>query len=221
MSESVTIHPSVDHGVKPGAENFAGGTLECRCPQDKVKVQIKGQVAHNHACGCSKCWKPAGAVFSVVAVVPRDNLTVTEHAEKLAVVDPAATIPPEKAPLITAAVVKACAGQAGGLPTDPYLTEPRACRWDPAELQCGDDAASPRRDRRRRADLRKHHVDPIASGDHLGVGTKRAGAQRDHVGWHCCAEPAEPDDRGAGVGGNAELAGQRADIVGVATYQAE
>ncbi len=92
MSEAVTIHPSVDHGVKPGAENFAGGTLQCHCPQDKVKVQIKGQVAHNHACGCSKCWKPAGAVFSVIAVVPRDNLSVTEHAEKLAVVDPAATV---------------------------------------------------------------------------------------------------------------------------------
>lgn len=92
MSEATTIHPSVDHGVKPGADTFPGGTLECRCPQDKVKVEIRGQVAHNHACGCSKCWKPAGAAFSVVAVVPRDNLSVTAHAEKLAVADPAATI---------------------------------------------------------------------------------------------------------------------------------
>lgn len=92
MSEAVTIHPSVDHGIKPGTDNFSGGTLACRCPQDKVEVAAKGQVAHNHACGCSKCWKPAGAVFSVVAVVPRDNLSVTAHAEKLAVVDPAATI---------------------------------------------------------------------------------------------------------------------------------
>ena len=93
MSEAVTIHPSVDHGVPPsGGADFAGGTLECRCAQDKVEVSIKGQVAHNHACGCSKCWKPAGAVFSVVAVVPRDNLSVAKHGEKLAVVDEAATI---------------------------------------------------------------------------------------------------------------------------------
>ena len=49
---------------------------------------IKGQVAYDHACGCTKCWKPAGAIMSVVAVVPRDNLTVTENADKLAVVDP-------------------------------------------------------------------------------------------------------------------------------------
>ena len=29
--------------------------------------------AHNHVCGCTKCWKPSGALFSQVAVVPRDN----------------------------------------------------------------------------------------------------------------------------------------------------
>ena len=55
-------------------------------------VRIEGDIAYNHACGCTKCWKPAGALFSVVAVVPRDKLSVTAHAEKLQVVDPAATI---------------------------------------------------------------------------------------------------------------------------------
>jgi len=55
-------------------------------------VKVDSQSAHNHACGCTKCWKPKGALFSVVAVVPRDKLTVTEHAEKLAIVDPKATI---------------------------------------------------------------------------------------------------------------------------------
>ncbi|HUZ64159.1 MAG TPA: S-(hydroxymethyl)glutathione synthase [Acetobacteraceae bacterium] len=92
MSGAISIHPSVDNGVKPGADNFAGGTLVCKCAQNPVKVAIKGQIAHNHACGCTKCWKPAGAVFSVVAVVPRDNLSVTENGDKLKVVDPAATI---------------------------------------------------------------------------------------------------------------------------------
>ncbi|SEI21743.1 S-(hydroxymethyl)glutathione synthase [Rhizobium tibeticum] len=57
-----------------------------------MKVRIKGDIAHNHACGCSKCWKPDGAVFSVVAVAPTDNVEVLENGDKLAVVDSAALI---------------------------------------------------------------------------------------------------------------------------------
>ena len=89
---NVHIHPSVDNGVKKGTGNFAGGTLVCKCHDKPVKVGIKGDVAHNHACGCTKCWKPQGAVFSVVAVVPRENLKVTENADKLQIVDSSATI---------------------------------------------------------------------------------------------------------------------------------
>jgi len=88
----VSIHPAVDQGVKPGASNFAGGTLTCKCNQAAVAVAIKGQCAHNHVCGCTKCWKPKGALFSQVAVVSRDNLNVTTNAGKLKVVDPKATI---------------------------------------------------------------------------------------------------------------------------------
>ena len=58
---TVHIHPSVDNGVKQGSGNFAGGTLVCKCSDRPVKVAIKGDVAHNHACGCTKCWKPSGA----------------------------------------------------------------------------------------------------------------------------------------------------------------
>jgi S-(hydroxymethyl)glutathione synthase len=86
------IHPSVDSGVKQGSGSFAGGTLVCKCKDHQVKVGIKGDVAHNHACGCTKCWKPEGAVFSVVAVVPRDNLSVLENGDKLSIVDAAAVI---------------------------------------------------------------------------------------------------------------------------------
>ena len=89
---TVAIHPSLDNGVKPGAKDFAGGTLVCKCTQNPVEVTVKSQSAHNHACGCTKCWKPKGAQFSVVAVVPRDQVSVTKNADKLAVVDAAATI---------------------------------------------------------------------------------------------------------------------------------
>jgi S-(hydroxymethyl)glutathione synthase len=89
---TVSIHPQVDEGLKPAAASFAGGTLYCRCSDEKVAVSIKGQSAHNHVCGCTKCWKPDGALFSQVAVVPRDNLSVAANADKLDVVDSKATI---------------------------------------------------------------------------------------------------------------------------------
>lgn len=89
---TTSIHPSVDHGVATGNPGFKGGTLTCHCAKDPVTVAIKGDVAHNHACGCTKCWKPKGAMFSVVAVVSKDNLSVTANGQKLKVVDPAAAI---------------------------------------------------------------------------------------------------------------------------------
>ena len=39
--------------------------------------ELASEVAFNHVCGCTKCWKPKGALFSLVAVVGRDKLTVT------------------------------------------------------------------------------------------------------------------------------------------------
>lgn len=92
-AKPIALHPMIDKGTfSPAKKNFAGGTLTCKCATNPVTVSIKGQTAHNHACGCSKCWKPKGAVFSVVAVTPRDNLTVTANADKLQIVDPKATI---------------------------------------------------------------------------------------------------------------------------------
>jgi S-(hydroxymethyl)glutathione synthase len=92
MATAISIHPAVDHGIKPATPNFAGGTLYCKCSDGKVAVSIKGQSAHNHVCGCTKCWKPSGALFSQVAVVPRDNVSMTANGNKLNVVDPSATI---------------------------------------------------------------------------------------------------------------------------------
>ncbi|KAF3024161.1 hypothetical protein G7054_g2688 [Neopestalotiopsis clavispora] len=89
---SYSLHPSIDNGLKKGDPNFAGGKLYCHCSSDKVEVEIKGNVLHNHACGCSKCWKPAGALFSIVAVVPTDNLKVTANGSKLKIVDESAAI---------------------------------------------------------------------------------------------------------------------------------
>ena len=89
---AIKIHPMVDDGVKKGTPGFAGGTLTCRCSSNPVTVRIGSNVAFNHACGCTKCWKPQGALFSMVAVLSRDNLAVTANGNKLKIVD-------EKAPI--------------------------------------------------------------------------------------------------------------------------
>jgi S-(hydroxymethyl)glutathione synthase len=81
------IHPAVDDGVKKGTPDFAGGTLHCKCATDRVEVKLGSNTAHNHVCGCSQCWKPDGATFSMVAVLPRDKVEVTANGSKLKVVD--------------------------------------------------------------------------------------------------------------------------------------
>ena len=89
---AIKIHPMVDDGVKKGTPGFAGGTLTCKCTSNPVTVRIGSNVAFNHACGCTKCWKPQGALFSIVGVGSRDNVSVTANGNKLKIVD-------EKAPI--------------------------------------------------------------------------------------------------------------------------
>src|SRR5215469_17161016 len=83
---ATAIHPAVDGGVKAGKSDFAGGTLTCNCGSSPVTVTLTGNTAFNHVCGCTKCWKPEGALFSMVAVIPRDKLSVTANGNKLKVV---------------------------------------------------------------------------------------------------------------------------------------
>ena len=89
---SPSLHPNIDKGVQAGSDDFAGGTLHCHCDKDRVEVTMTSQSAHNHVCGCSKCWKPEGALFSQVAVVSKDSLSVTANDKKLAIVDKTAAI---------------------------------------------------------------------------------------------------------------------------------
>lgn len=89
---TLKLHPALDNGIKPAQEKFAGGTLQCLCASNKVEVRIDAQTMHNHACGCSKCWKPQGATFAVIAVVPRDKVHVIANGDKLKIVDETALI---------------------------------------------------------------------------------------------------------------------------------
>jgi len=90
---TIALHPAIDRGFpKSAKKGFAGGKLTCNCATDPVVVEISSQSAHNHACGCTKCWKPEGAVFSVVAVAPTDKVRVLANEHKLRIVDDNALI---------------------------------------------------------------------------------------------------------------------------------
>ncbi len=91
-TQDVLIHPAVDHGIRRGNPDFSGGVLTCHCATRPVKVRVGAQTAHNHVCGCTKCWKPEGAIFSQVAVVSRDAVEVLENGDKLQVVNKDAPI---------------------------------------------------------------------------------------------------------------------------------
>ncbi len=93
-----SIHPAVDAGIKTNPVTRSiwsyinnrpkpGGTLSCKCEKNPVVIKITAQAAHNHLCGCTQCWKPEGALFSQVAVVPRDKLSVIKNADKLKILD--------------------------------------------------------------------------------------------------------------------------------------
>lgn len=89
---AINIHPAVDGGVKAGRKDLVGGTLTCMCTSSPVTVTLQSNTAFNHVCGCTRCWKPQRALFSQVAVVGRDKLSVTANEHKLKVVNPKAPI---------------------------------------------------------------------------------------------------------------------------------
>ncbi len=89
---NLNIHPIVDSAYQATEIGFTGGMLVCNCASNPVKVKVSSDIAHNHVCGCTKCWKPANANFSIVAVAPTDKVEVVENSKKLQVVDTSALI---------------------------------------------------------------------------------------------------------------------------------
>ena len=90
---SVSLHPLIDNGLSRGNPDHKGGKLHCRCHgASRVEVVLGSNIAHNHACGCSQCWKPKGANFSVVGVVPSEHVHLISGGDKLQVVNKNAVI---------------------------------------------------------------------------------------------------------------------------------
>ncbi|MBR0751574.1 SRPBCC family protein [Bradyrhizobium jicamae] len=80
----IALHPAVGKVASGSVETF---TARCKCASDPVEIEASHAVAHNHLCGCSKCWKPEGAAFAQLAVVPAGCVAVKAHAKKLEAVD--------------------------------------------------------------------------------------------------------------------------------------
>ena len=88
----VHLHPAVDVELVEPAPNFSGGTLRCRCEDAPVVVEVSEQVTHSRLCGCTRCWKPDGALFAYVGFVNARRVNVVSGAEKLDIVDPSMPI---------------------------------------------------------------------------------------------------------------------------------
>jgi S-(hydroxymethyl)glutathione synthase len=88
-AQTPELHNSINTEVRAPASS---STLQCLCADSPVTVAVAAPIVHNHLCGCSKCWKPAGALLAQTAVVAADAATVLENEIKLAVVDPSLAI---------------------------------------------------------------------------------------------------------------------------------
>ena len=84
---ALPLHPSVDAPQRQPV-GLVGATLSCLCAKP-VRVRLSEEIAHNHLCGCSQCWKPPSATLAQTAVVPSGTLDVVEGGERLEIVDKA------------------------------------------------------------------------------------------------------------------------------------
>lgn len=84
---TMRLHPALESTNEGDEDGLADAVLRCQC-DDPVQVRLSENIAHNHLCGCSQCWKPEGAVLAQTAVIANECLEVLRGAERLEVVDP-------------------------------------------------------------------------------------------------------------------------------------
>lgn len=87
-AEAPKPHPSLGSA----AEAPEKVTLTCACATNPVSVALTAPIRHNHLCGCSQCWRPEGALFAQIAVVPAGTAEVTAGADKLIVANPGQSV---------------------------------------------------------------------------------------------------------------------------------
>lgn len=82
---TAVLHPAVGRDASASPDGVF--TARCKCSSEPVEIAVEQAVAHNHLCGCSKCWKPAGALFAQIAVVPAGCTSIVAQRDKLEAVD--------------------------------------------------------------------------------------------------------------------------------------
>jgi feruloyl esterase len=160
---------NTDMGTSPAATNPLGGRVLTGHPEKQIDfgtrstnlmtVRAKQIVEafygerprYSYFFGCStgggqgvhEALQFPGDYDGIVAGSPQINWTHNSASNtwNYQAFNGSATITTAQATAITAAVVKQCAGKDGGLSSDNFLTDPRDCHWDPAELQCTSGAA--------------------------------------------------------------------------------
>ena len=76
------IHPRLTTESSTALRTSPAARSPASARSNPVTVQDRLNVAFNHACGCTKCWKPEGATVLVVGVAARDKLSVTANAQQ-------------------------------------------------------------------------------------------------------------------------------------------
>ena len=160
---------NTDMGTSPAATNPLGGRVLTGHPEKQIDFGTRStnlmtvrskqiieafygeRPRYSYFFGCStgggqgvhEALQFPGDYDGIVAGSPQINWTHNSASNtwNYQAFNGSATITTAQATAITAAVVKQCAGKDGGLSSDNFLTDPRDCHWDPAELQCTSGAA--------------------------------------------------------------------------------
>lgn len=155
---------NTDMGTSPGANQLAGhpekwvdfghrATHEMTTAGKAITTAYYPQPAHHaYFSGCSTGGQQAlmesqrypDDYDGILAGAPANNRTHLHTGfvwilRATSDLPGSAFLPKQKIDLITNAVLKACAGKDGGAPGDNFLTDPRACRFNPETLPvCAD-----------------------------------------------------------------------------------
>jgi feruloyl esterase len=136
---------------------YRGGHLAALVAKQIIKAYYSVTPSHSYYTGCS-----AGGIQGMTEMLryPTDfdgyvlgNATPDHLGQEMAAFwntleaslkNPEEALKPAHMPLIHREVLRQCAGKDGGLASDPFLTDPPSCKFDPSVLQCsvGQDPAT-------------------------------------------------------------------------------
>jgi feruloyl esterase len=140
---------ALDHPEKTIDYAYRAEHLATITAQKIVEVYFGGKPTHSYYAGCSaggiqgiveETRFPADYDGYIIGDASPDHLGQEVGAAwnvlAASLADPANAIQAKQLPQIHDAVLKQCAGKDGGLATDRFLTDPRACEFDPTVLLC-------------------------------------------------------------------------------------